>query len=166
MTSQVGERLIYEGHEVSMCSEPLRDFFSLNGKQPAFAKARTSLWRRYVGTWEIVNDRLYMVGLTGKLEDGSEATLETVFPGYPDRAFAHWYSGKLRIPEGKELEYVHMGYSSIFERDRFLMIEKGVVVGCQVRQNSLAEEDHGARRYENEALPYFLQRPRRKADDK
>jgi hypothetical protein len=31
------------------------------------------------------------------------------------------------------------------ERDRFLKIEKGVVVGCQVRQNSLAEEGHGPR---------------------
>jgi hypothetical protein len=145
MTSQVGERLIYEGHEVSMCSEPLRDFFSLSGKEPEFAKTRTSLWRRYVGTWEIVNDRLYLVGLKGKLEDGSEATLETVFPGYPDRVFAHWYSGKLRIPRGKILEYVHMGYSSIYERDHFLKIEKGVVVGCQVRQNSLAEEGQAPR---------------------
>lgn len=166
MTSQVGERLIYEGHEVSMCSEPLRDFFSLGGKQPEFAKARTSLWRRYLGTWEIVNDQLYMVRLTGKLEDGSEATLETVFPGYPDRVFAHWYSGKLRIPEGKELEYVHMGYSSIFERDRFLMIEKGVVVGCHVRQNTLTEEDQGPHKDHTQSLPYFLQRPRRKVGDK
>ena len=109
MTEQIGERLIYDGREVSMCSEPLGGFFAFGGRNPEFESNCTALWRGYVGTWEIVGDRLYIVSLSGSLKDGTEATLETVFPGYPDRVFAHWYSGTLRIPEGKQLEYVHMG---------------------------------------------------------
>ena len=113
-----------------MCTEPLSDYFAFGGHHPEFEFTCTALWRGYVGTWEITNDRLYIVGLTGTLKDGSEATLETLFPGYPDRVFAHWYSGTLRIPEGKQLEYVHMGYASTYERDRILKIEKGVVIGA------------------------------------
>jgi len=83
-----------------MCSEPLGDYFAFGGRNPEFEFNCTALWRGYIGTWEIVGDRLYIVGLSGTLKDGTEATLETVFPGYPDRVFAHWYSGTLRIPEG------------------------------------------------------------------
>lgn len=161
MTAQIGEKLIYDGREVSMCSEPLGDYFAFGGNNPSFESNCTALWRGYVGTWEIINDRLYMVRLTGTLKDGTEATLETVFPGYPDRVFAHWYSGTLRIPEGKMLEYIHMGYGSSYERDRFLKIEKGVVVGSQVRHNGNAEDSDGPDGYGIGAMTVF---PRRTND--
>jgi hypothetical protein len=144
MTAQIGERLIYQGQELSMCSEPLTDFFALGGHKPDFQFTCTALWRGYAGTWDIVNDRLYLVGLQGTLKDGSEATLETVFPGYPERVFAHWYSGTLRIPDGEQLEYVHMGYASTYERDRLLQIDKGIVVGSRLRHNSMPESDDGS----------------------
>jgi hypothetical protein len=165
MTAQIGERLIYDGREVSMCSEPLGDYFAFGGRNPEFESNCTALWRGYVGTWEIVGDRLYIVSLNGSLKDGTEATLETVFPGYPDRVFAHWYSGTLRIPEGKQLEYVHMGYASTYERDRFLKIEKGVVVGSHVRQNGEAEGDSGTDGYEIGAMTVFPRRSREEAEE-
>lgn len=135
MTAQFGEKLIFEGHDMVMFSEPLGDYFALGGNKPEFGPSCTALWRGYVGTWEIVDDRLYMVKLTGTLKDGTEATLETVFPGYPDRVFAHWYSGTLQLPEGELLEYVHMGYSRTFERDHLLKIRNGILVGSHVRHN-------------------------------
>lgn len=61
-------------------------------------------------------------------------------PGYPDRVFAHWYSGTLRIPK-KLLEYIHMGYGGSYERDRFLKIEKGVVGGSHIRHNGDTNSD-------------------------
>jgi hypothetical protein len=161
MTAQIGEKLICEGREVRMCTEPLADYFTLGGHRPEFESNCTALWRGYVGTWEVVNDRLYLVGLEGILEDGSEATLETVFPGYPERVFAHWYSGTLRIPEGRLMEYVHMGYGSTYERDRFLKIEKGIVVGCRVLQNGEADDSVGAEGYGIGAMTVF---PRRSPD--
>jgi hypothetical protein len=162
MTAQIGERLTYDGREVSMCTEPLGDYFAFGGHNPEFEFTCTALWRGYVGTWEIVGDRLYLVGLTGTLKDGAEATLESVFPGYPDRVFAHWYSGTLRIPEGKQLEYVHMGYASTYERDCFLMIEKGVVFGSHVRQNGEADESTGPEGYGIGAMTVF---PRSSRDE-
>ncbi len=155
MTAQVHENLIYKGQETSMCTEPLQAYFALGGVKPDFVVDSTALWRGYIGTWEIVNDRLYMVGLTGTLQGGVEATLENIFPGYPDRVFAHWYSGTLRIPEGSLLQYFHGGFASVYERDRFLKVREGVVVDCRLRQNGVAESLERPQRPEVVAMTDF-----------
>ena len=86
------------------------------------------------------------------LEDGTDATLATVFPDFPDRVFAHWYSGTIRIPQGKQLQYVHMGYGSTFERDLFLEIERGVIVATRVRHNGTAQFDDAPEGYKVGAM--------------
>lgn len=141
MTAQFAETLIYQGESVSLLSNPLNDYFSLGGHNPGFQSTSTALWRGYLGTWEIVNDRLYLIELRATLESGEEAYLESVFPGFHDRVFAHWFSGKLRIPQGKQLEYVHMGYSSTYERDVLLTLQNGVVVKQEIRHNGVGDED-------------------------
>jgi hypothetical protein len=163
MTAQIAEKLLYQGERVAMCTNPLNDYFAMGGFNPRFESTSTALWRGYVGDWEIVADRLYLVSLDGTLEDGNDATLETVFPGFPDRVFAHWYSGTVRIPQGKQLEYVHMGYASKFERDLFLDIERGVVVSTRVRQNGVAESDDAPESYSVGAMTVF---PRKRGNDK
>ena len=147
MTAQFGEKLHYEGRVVSMCTNPLGDYFALGGAQPDFDCNCTALWRGYVGTWDIKDGRLYLIGLSGSLKDGTDADLASVFPEFPDRVFAHWYSGTLRIPEGRMLEYVHMGYASKYENDLMIHMEKGVVVGADVRNNGAAEDSSGAEGY-------------------
>ena len=77
-------------------------------------------------------------------------TFEGLFPPEPDpedpqdpvfvrdaegRVRADWHSGELRIPMGDMLQYVHGGYGSTWERDRLVMIEKGVVIRDWIRQN-------------------------------
>lgn len=76
--------------------------------------------------------------IDGRLEDGSEASLANVFPEYPQRVFEHWYIGLLRIPEGRELEYVHAGYASVHERDQLIRVVRGVVVDVEIRTNGTA----------------------------
>lgn len=141
MTAQFSERLIFEGQQVALLSNPLNDYFALGGCDPGFESTSTALWRGYIGTWEILNDRLYLVGLRGTLKSGDEASMDSVFPGFTDRVFAHWFSGRLRIPQGKRLEYVHMGYASTYERDVLLTLQNGVVVAKEVRVNGHAESD-------------------------
>ena len=148
MTAQIGEKLTYEGREVSMCTNPLGDYFALGGANPGFESNCTALWRGYVGSWEIVDGRLYLVGLNGTLKSGDEASVATIFPGFAERVFAHWYSGTIRIPEGKLLEYVHMGYASTYERDLCLKIEFGVVKASAVHVNGVAEDLNASEGYQ------------------
>ena len=155
MTAQIAERLHYQGEDVAMCTNPLSDYFAMGGVNPRFESNCTALWRGYVGSWEIVDDRLYLVGLSGTIEGGADATLATIFPDFPDRVFAHWYSGTIRIPQGKQLEYVHMGYGSTFERDLFLDIERGVIMATRVRHNGTAESDNAPEGYGVGAMTVF-----------
>lgn len=53
-----------------------------------------------------------------------------------DRVFAHWYSGTIRVPKGKQLKYVHAGYGSIYEQDVLLDLDRGVVVGTRLKHNA------------------------------
>ena len=145
MTAQIGEQIVLEGQRYAMCTEPLAEYFALGGQKPDFAINCTALWRGYIGTWEVTNDRLYLVDLEASLESGASCTLETIFPGYPDQVFAHWYSGTLRIPDGGLLEYVHQGYGSQYERDLLLHISDGCLTGRRVRTNGTST-DPGAPR--------------------
>lgn len=141
MTAQISESLFFDGKKVALLSNPLSDYFDLGGRNPGFQATCTALWRGYVGTWEILNDRLYLIALHGTLESGEEANLETVFPGFPHRVFVHWFSGQLRIPQGKRLKYVHMGYGSTYEQDMLLDLRNGVVVKQDVVVNGIAPDD-------------------------
>lgn len=144
MTAQFPETLRYQGKDVAMFSEPLGQYFAMGGFEPSFGGSCTALWRGYEGHWEIVDDRLYLIGLQASLADDTPATLATIFPGFPDRVFAHWYSGTIRLPRGKLLEYVHAGYASRYEIDVFLEIERGVVVETRVRHNRANEPEDSA----------------------
>ena len=140
MTAQMSEQLRYEGEDLALFAQPLADYFEMVGQRPDFASTNTALWRGYLGSWEILADRLYLVGLSATFADGTPVDLETLFPGYPERVFAHWFSGTLRIPQGRRLKYVHMGWASTFERDLFLELEHGVVVGRREQINGQAED--------------------------
>lgn len=135
MTAQTPEKIIYQGEKLKMRTEPLEDYFSKGGTRPEFQRSHTALWRRYIGSWEVVDDRLYLTDLSGWLEDGTKVAVATIFPGFADKVFAQWYSGTLHIPQGKLLKYVHMGYGSTYERDLLLEVLLGVVVATTVRCN-------------------------------
>ena len=165
MTAQISETLVYEGRQLSMCTNPLSLYFALGGDGPTFQCNCTALWRGYVGTWEIVDGRLYLIDLQGTLKGGEEASVATIFPDYPDRVFAHWYSGTIRIPQGQLLNYVHMGYGSTYERDLLLEFEKGVIKGTRVRQNGHADSDSGPQGYGIAGMTVFRRSKQDKRED-
>ena len=49
--------------------------------------------------------------------------------------FAHWISGEIRVPIGKILNYVHMGYASVFEEDLLLEFSNGILTGTRIVKN-------------------------------
>nr|MBP7911909.1 hypothetical protein [Pseudomonadales bacterium] len=141
MTAQIPEVLRFESREHPMCTEPLEDYFELGGRKSPFASYCTANWRGYIGTWEVRGQRLYLVGLEGRSGEGAELTLVSLFPGHGSRVYAHWYSGTVRLPEGKLLKYFHGGYGSTYERDRLLRFDKGVLVETSVQRNGEAAGD-------------------------
>jgi len=90
----------------------------------------TGCWRCYQGKWEIRDQRFYLVDLKGRLR------LEEGPP-----LFAEWFTGTLRIPKGKRLHYVHMGFGSVYEEEIHVKIENGVVVEKKVIDNRNSPHD-------------------------
>jgi hypothetical protein len=143
MTAQACERLLMLGEEHSMCTEPLDHYFHYAGVRPELFWPSTDLWRGYIGTWEIRDDRLYLLGVKGQYEDGTQLTLEAIFPGFPSRVFAHWFTGTLRVVQGELIRYVHSGYASTYEMDLLIDVEFGVVIARRFRHNDPADDRYG-----------------------
>ncbi len=130
-------------------------YFSLAEIEPNLECTCTALWRGYVGTWEIIDEHLYLVGLSGRLKGGSEISVATFFPDYPKRVFAHWFSGKIRVPLGKCIRYVHRGYASNYEKDWFLTVDKGVITRNKVKANAISIDPDAPEGYWVAAMSIF-----------
>ena len=138
MTAQVHENLIYEGEEMSMMSCP-----PLPARHPRIIEIghpwemteregvpgivfSTACWRGYIGTWAVTDNRLYLVGLQGRVEMAGDGPI-----------FAGWVSDWLRVVRGELLEYIHMGFQSVYERELLIRVEMGVVVETKTVENQL-----------------------------
>lgn len=116
MTRQVPENIIYQGECLSLTSypplprkdervvyveDPKSDILDIFGT--------TMCWRRYVGTWEIREGKLYLSQLEGRYQLNS-----------PKPIIADWFSGSLTISKddkGKE------------DSNFIIEIENGLIVG-------------------------------------
>lgn len=124
MTAQIGETLILDGEEVCMNCTPHLPIGDLRlveieekdvvGHGICFS---TACWRRYIGTWEIRDDRLYLNSIAGRFKLITDRPI-----------FAEWFSGVIIIPQGKMLKYVHMWFGEIYEQHLYIKIENGQVV--------------------------------------
>jgi hypothetical protein len=148
MTAQVHEGLIFNGEETSMAfCPPLPEkhprIVSIDPDEAARDESSsilfsTACWRGYQGTWEITDGRFYLVALRGRFQ------LE---PGEP--LLADWFTGVIRIPRGEPLQYVHMGFGSVYEEEVHVKIERGVVVASRTIDNRGKEHDRWALGWDN-----------------
>ncbi len=135
MTAQISENLVYRNTGYALFTEPLEEWFRQCGRRPPFALRLTACWRGYLGSWEITDDRLYLVDLEGTMQSGEEANLQTVFPDQVGPVFAEWFSGDLRCPTGPLVEYVHQGFQSRYASELVLRVEKGGVASVMSNSN-------------------------------
>ena len=151
MTAQVHEKIRFQGKPMRLATCPHfpvdhpRIHLSSEQEVEEFAKDRkteiifsTACWREYIGSWSIRRGRLYLTKLEGRYWlDGRDAI------------FADWVTGELHIPQGKVLDYIHMGFDTVYEEEIIFSLEKGVVTKTEVipsshriRGRDLIEQDH------------------------
>ncbi|MBT4361925.1 MAG: hypothetical protein HOD11_13255 [Candidatus Marinimicrobia bacterium] len=134
MTAQIHEKIRYQGKRmrlascphfpedhprISEVSEEEIEKLALDDRTEIIFS--TACWREYIGSWSIRRGKLYLTKLEGRYRlDGKEAI------------FADWFTGDLRIPKGRMLEYVHAGFNSIYEQELLLTLERGVVIKTEV----------------------------------
>ncbi len=153
-TAQAPDILIHDNKVLNLFSNPLESYYKNEKDRPKFYiyphETSSGNWRGYVAIWEIDSDELFLRGLDSWLcNSGTEtepplcrkADLKELFgdKAVKNRVSATWFTGELRVPEGKQLTYVHMGYGSIYERDIIIKVEAGKITGQKVIDNKKKE---------------------------
>ncbi|MGB0834424.1 MAG: hypothetical protein ACPGR2_07895 [Psychrobium sp.] len=132
MTAQIPETIEFENKKQMLLTCPLEDYFTLGKVDSPFNANCSALWRGYIGHWKIINGRLYLISVEPQFDEENTTVLGDIFPGFDNCVFAHWYSGELRIASGKEVEFAHAGFGSVYAREVFLSVEEGVLVSTRV----------------------------------
>src|SRR5918993_5095003 len=154
-TGQAPDLLIYNGETRPLFSNPLEDYYSHKQRRPTFMiqphTNSSGVWRGYIATWKIIDGRLYLSKIDSWFcefysrsrpnKGCRRVTLRELFGErvVKGRVFASWVSDRLQVPDGKELQYVHMGYGTIYERDIFLEVKAGKILKQEIVDNTNKE---------------------------
>ena len=131
-TTQFPDILYLDGQKHELFSLPLEQYYGPNRPRPQFKAPNTATWRGYVATWEIDQGVLYLKAIKAWTHQG-EVGLEALFPGQKSRVAATWFSGQLRVPQGKMLKpYVPQ---PIYEKYLMITVEQGRVQGREIIDN-------------------------------
>lgn len=133
-TAQYPDKIIYNGEDYSLHSNPLETFFEkYPDKRPKGGIMSTALWRGYVATFEVKDNQLYLKDIEIQYYDTIlnesysykwRSFIKEVFPDI-EAVKIDWLTGLLVIPHGNLVNYVHMGYGSTYKYYILLEIDKG-----------------------------------------
>jgi hypothetical protein len=139
MTGQIPDLIALDGPtnvKKELFSNPLEVYYQQHPPRPEFQMQNTANWRGYIATWEISENKFYLTQIEGMIKGGQPCSVEFLFPNQSGKVWANWFSGVLRIVDGKCLKYIHMGYQSVYEREILITIEKGNVVKQEIKDNT------------------------------
>jgi hypothetical protein len=176
MTQQVFDRLSYKGKGQFIQSIPFDplDPWSMKGVErqrerfasgQEFAPDSTDNYKGYVASWQIDKDTLYLTYLRGRLRNGSEVSLGSLFPG-ENRVEASWFTGELCVIDERSLES-----QGRLEVSRIITVNKGKVVGSKlldrVEWNRRLEEERSRMDSARANLErqYQQRQPQKRRDD-
>ena len=140
-TGQEGEILFWKGTNYQMLTCPLYDCHEFDnlGKKLEEEWSSTSLWRGYVGHWEIENGMLYLSSIwtekAGNISPNDIPELRKYCKN--GRVAATWFSDTLRVVSGKQVFYEHMGFTRYYEHEDYIAVKQGRVVSVKRVENKL-----------------------------
>ncbi|MFM2478712.1 hypothetical protein [Celerinatantimonas sp. MCCC 1A17872] len=152
MTAQTPEKIIINGREQSLYSQPIipsnceaiDDLEEILGDPRAIFDAEykkqfnitdelytklhsvesTCCWRQYIGTWQITNSRLYLVKVEGKFLIKQSAPL-----------FADWFSGDLLVADEHCRAYFNESEGWICSSHKCIHVKNGIITTTDIRKN-------------------------------
>ena len=131
-TAQSSDILYLNGQAQSLESLPLEQYYGPGNPRPKFRAPNTATWRGYIATWEIDRGVLHLKAIRA-WTDKREVGLEDLFPGQKGPVAATWFTGKLRVPQGKILKPAVP--HPLYEKYLMITVEKGRVVSRKVVDN-------------------------------
>jgi hypothetical protein len=131
-TTQCSDILYLNGQKHSLESLALEQYYGPGNPRPKFRAPNTATWRGYIATWEIDRGILYLKAIQAWTDQG-EVGLPALFPGQKGPVAATWFTGKLKVPQGKVLKPAVP--HPIYAKYLMITVEKGRVVNQEVIDN-------------------------------
>jgi hypothetical protein len=124
MTPQISDTLLYQNEVLRIEDEPLAPYLRTIQLPYKLEAPNSTCWRGYQAQWALDEKKLFLIGWEGYILDFQKVGMAYLFPG-EDFVFAHWYTGKIKIPRGEPLQYVHGGFGAVHEANQFLIFKNG-----------------------------------------
>lgn len=127
MEIQTQDVIYYKGNVYFLNSDPMESYGDRPDLPPDFTPVSTSIHKGFTTIWSIVQERLFIISLSGFRDEVEIVELEQVFPGCSGPVFATWFTGLLTLQSGRIVAHFYEGH--IYEREEILSVEKGLVTG-------------------------------------
>ena len=163
-TAQAGDILIWKGETLTLFSNPLElrpDWKEISKiinlelenedkrlypekykSEEVESMMSTACCRFYIAEWIIINDKIYLNNIYACHDNKVKVDLKKIFGKElkDNLLFGDWITNKLNVPKGECIEYVHLGYNSIYETETILDLNKGVLVDSKSYNNYISKE--------------------------
>jgi hypothetical protein len=137
MAAQLPDFIVIDGDRQDLYSNPLEQYWIVNKlRRPSFLSS-FDCKRGYVATWELLDNHLVLKEVTGAYQKRyfyfwkriKPCSLRSILRKSALKDLrATWFTGKIRVPKGSRIYYVHHDYESRFEQEMILTIEHGKVI--------------------------------------
>lgn len=135
MSAQAKDTILINGKKYAFYGSPLFDYWEKNNNKPSLISFNTGLQRGFFAGWEIFGNKLYLISFYGEhyvIQPGNGFTKQTnfslkdLFPNQ-EKVFADWFTGELKIPIGKQIDYSYSFTGAVHESNTSILIESGIV---------------------------------------
>lgn len=153
-TGQEGDIIYIGGEQWELLGKPIyADSVLSRELKKALPKERginTANWAGYTAYWSIQQEKLYLDSIRYVVYESAQKSrteclpskaMRRIFKKYASRKriVATWFNNELRVAKGKQLYYVHEGYTRNYEHERVISIEQGKVCGTKDYQNYVVD---------------------------
>ena len=153
-TGQEGDIIYIDGEQWELLGKPIyADSVLSRELKKALPKERginTANWAGYTAYWSILQEKLYLDSIRYVIYDSAPKSrteclpskaMRRIFKKYTSRKriVATWFNNEIRVAKGKQLYYVHEGYTRNYEHERVISIEQGKVCGTKDYQNYVVD---------------------------
>jgi hypothetical protein len=146
-TSQTPDKIWIGNIEYNLFCNPLEMYLTIHPDRRMHGDVRSSaLWREYIATFRIDDNALYIVDVVvlkgneksnGEHETISESAFKKTFGSEKPCKYEE-YSGLLVIPTGELVQYIHMGYASLYSNYKIVFMKNGKVL----KEENLSDKEY------------------------
>lgn len=127
MTPQIGEVFLLENEQYFIDEQPLHQYFLTFKSPPYFTPPSPTCWRGYYGKWALIENELHLIHFRGYLDGFDEVDMNYLFPSQYS-IIADWFSGVIKVPQGKILKWNKTLNSSVYEEYLHLNFKNGILI--------------------------------------